>query len=54
MPLIVMCGHPCSGKTRRAEELKAHFEKNMERQVHVVGDEALGVDRNGVYSGKFS
>ncbi|XP_037538824.1 protein KTI12 homolog [Nematolebias whitei] len=50
MPLIVMCGYPCSGKTRRAEELKAHFEKNMERLVHVVGDEALGVDRNGVYS----
>ncbi|XP_017261141.1 protein KTI12 homolog isoform X1 [Kryptolebias marmoratus] len=49
MPLIVMCGYPCSGKTRRAEELKEHFEKNSERQVHVVGDGALGVDRNSVY-----
>lgn len=50
MPLIVMCGYPCSGKTRRAEELKAHFEEKTDRQVHTVGDGALGVDRNGVYA----
>ncbi|PWA14253.1 hypothetical protein CCH79_00012214, partial [Gambusia affinis] len=46
MPLIVMCGYPCSGKTRRTEELKAHFEETTDRQVHIVGDLALGVDRN--------
>ncbi|KAM4733953.1 protein KTI12 homolog [Anableps anableps] len=50
MPLIVMCGYPCSGKTRRAEELKMHFEETTDRQVHTVGDGALGVDRNSVYA----
>lgn len=50
MPLIVMCGYPCSGKTRRAEELRAHFELNSDRKVHVVGDGALGVDKNTVYA----
>lgn len=50
MPLVVMCGYPCSGKTRRAAELRAHFERSSERRVHVVGDEALGVDKNTVYA----
>ncbi|CAG5958020.1 unnamed protein product [Menidia menidia] len=50
MPLIVMCGYPCSGKTRRAEELKAFFEENTGRKVHVVGDGALRADRNSVYA----
>lgn len=54
MPLIVMCGYPCSGKTRRAEELKACFEQNTARKVHIVGEGALGVEKNTVYAGKLS
>lgn len=52
MPLIVMCGYPCSGKTRRAEELRVYFEQNCEpsRKVHIVGDAALDVDVNTVYA----
>ncbi|XP_023278221.1 protein KTI12 homolog [Seriola lalandi dorsalis] len=50
MPLIVMCGYPCSGKTRRAEELKVYFEQNTERKVHIVGDGALGFEKNTVYA----
>ncbi|XP_068595682.1 protein KTI12 homolog [Brachionichthys hirsutus] len=50
MPLVVMCGYPCSGKTRRAEELKVYFEQNCDRQVHIVGDGPLGVDKNVVYA----
>ncbi|CAB1458904.1 unnamed protein product [Pleuronectes platessa] len=41
MPLVVMCGFPCSGKTRRAEELKVHFEQSSKAKVHIVGDGAL-------------
>lgn len=52
MPLIIMCGYPCSGKTRRAKELKTYFEHNSDRKVHIVGDEALDVQRNCVYAGK--
>ncbi|XP_070828423.1 protein KTI12 homolog [Chaetodon trifascialis] len=50
MPLIVMCGYPCSGKTRRAEELKVYFEQNCDRKVHIVGDGALDVEKNIVYA----
>lgn len=53
MPLIVMCGYPCSGKTRRAEELKVYFEERCDRKVHVVGDGAVDVERNTVYAGEF-
>ncbi|RVE71870.1 hypothetical protein OJAV_G00055920 [Oryzias javanicus] len=50
MPLVVICGYPCSGKTKRAEELKEYFHRNTERKVYIVGDGALGVDRNSVYA----
>nr|XP_046249550.1 protein KTI12 homolog [Scatophagus argus] len=50
MPLIVMCGYPCSGKTRRAEELKVYFEHNCDRKVHIVGGEAPHVEKNAVYA----
>lgn len=52
MPLVLMCGYPCSGKTRRAQELKDYFTENTDRQVFIVGDEGLGVDRNSVYAGE--
>ncbi|XP_061078322.1 protein KTI12 homolog [Conger conger] len=50
MPLIVMCGFPCSGKSRRAEELKEHFLKSTQRKVFVVGDETIGIVKNSVYA----
>lgn len=52
MPLIVMCGYPSSGKTRRAHELKEYFTQNTERKVHIVGDEDQGFDKNSVYAGE--
>nr|XP_057931869.1 protein KTI12 homolog isoform X2 [Doryrhamphus excisus] len=50
MPLIIMCGYPCSGKTRRTEELKAYFEQNTNRKVHVLADSVLVVEKNDVYA----
>ncbi|XP_057204569.1 protein KTI12 homolog [Triplophysa rosa] len=50
MPLVVLCGYPCSGKTRRAHELRDYLTQNTERKVHVVGDEIQGIDKNSVYS----
>ncbi|XP_024911787.1 protein KTI12 homolog [Cynoglossus semilaevis] len=49
MPLIVMCGFPSSGKTRRAEELKVYFEQTSKLKVHIVGETSLAVDKNSVY-----
>ncbi|XP_053239189.1 protein KTI12 homolog [Podarcis raffonei] len=44
MPLVVLCGLPGSGKTRRAEELKAALsaEEASERRVFVVAEADLG------------
>ncbi|XP_051579731.1 protein KTI12 homolog [Myxocyprinus asiaticus] len=50
MPLVVICGYPCSGKTQRAHDLRDYFTQNTERKVHLVGDEAQGIDRNSVYA----
>jgi protein KTI12 len=52
MPLIVMCGFPSSGKTRRANEIKDYFEKNTERKVHIVGDGTMRIEKNTVYAGR--
>lgn len=52
MPLIVMCGYPCSGKSRRAEELKVYFEESTGKKVHVVEDGSPGAEKNTVYGGK--
>ncbi|XP_056428905.1 protein KTI12 homolog isoform X1 [Hyla sarda] len=49
MPLVVMCGFPCSGKSRRALELKEHLEQKG-KKVYIAGDHELGVDRNSVYT----
>ncbi|TRY58291.1 hypothetical protein DNTS_031057 [Danionella cerebrum] len=50
MPLIVMCGYPCSGKTRRAHEMREYFTLNTERKVHIVGDDDQGIEKNSVYA----
>lgn len=49
MPLIVMCGLPCSGKTTRAAEIEKFF-KEKEVKVHLIGDNYLGIDKNEVYA----
>lgn len=49
MPLIIMCGFPCSGKSKRAHELKNYLE-NRGKTVHLAGDDSNSLDRNGVYS----
>ncbi|XP_044279925.1 protein KTI12 homolog [Varanus komodoensis] len=49
MPLVVLCGLPGSGKSRRAEELRAALgpEKGEERQAFVVAEEDLAGDGGG-------
>ncbi|XP_058243070.1 protein KTI12 homolog isoform X2 [Hemibagrus wyckioides] len=50
MPLIIMCGFPCSGKSRRARELRDYFSENTDKQVDIIGDEMHGIDKNSVYA----
>lgn len=57
MPLIVITGVPCSGKTTRSQELKEFFE-NQGRQVHIVSENEQIVkanfDKNKFFSGKIT
>ncbi|KAL9985762.1 hypothetical protein ACROYT_G008203 [Oculina patagonica] len=50
MPLVVMCGYPSSGKSKRAEELKNHLENSRGKTVHLAGDESINLERNVVYA----
>lgn len=54
MPLVVMCGYPCSGKSKRAEELKSYFENSKRKTVHMTGDENIDLKRNVVYAGNLN
>lgn len=39
MPLVLITGLPCSGKSRRAEELKEKFKlKHPDREVVIVSE----------------
>lgn len=55
MPLIVLTGVPCSGKTTRANELKKYFEE-LGKDVIVVSEEEAykkaKFDKNIFFSGK--
>ncbi|KAK3548876.1 hypothetical protein QTP70_021268 [Hemibagrus guttatus] len=50
MPLIIMCGFPCSGKSRRTRELRDYFSENTDKEVDIIGDEMHGIDKNSVYA----
>lgn len=47
MPLVVMCGFPCSGKSTRTRQLKGQLKKLW--PVEVVTDDD-GLVRNNVYA----
>ena len=50
MPLVVITGLPCSGKTTRAEQLADLFRREQ-REVHVIQNDYSALDgRNAVYS----
>lgn len=59
MAFITISGYPCSGKTQRVEQLRAHFESRLQDasyegpplKVVVVSDDRLNLSRN-VYNGK--
>lgn len=45
-----MCGYPCCGKSKRAEELRHYFTQHTGRKVYVIGDDILGNEKNWVYA----
>jgi len=61
MPLIIVTGFPCSGKTNRTIELKEYFEKRFQdnepsRKVEIITEHdtiiKMGYDKNEFYAGQ--
>ncbi|XP_003702806.1 protein KTI12 homolog [Megachile rotundata] len=54
MPLIIITGIPCSGKTTRSIELKEYFENKVGKKVEVIHEldfvSKAGFDRNSFYA----
>ena len=50
MPLVVMCGLPCSGKTQRVEELVGFLRSNCEEEVQIIADDFSNRDKNTCYA----
>lgn len=57
MPLILLCGGPCVGKTRRARDLYAYFQEQLANKenpsswssVHYINDESV-LDKSTIYA----
>jgi len=52
MPLVIVTGYPCSGKSKRVDELKKYLEEQKGQNVRIIDDETAGVDRSTTYSSK--
>jgi tRNA uridine 5-carbamoylmethylation protein Kti12 len=50
MPLIVVCGIPGSGKTKRAREVAEYLTQKHGRHVAIINEESLGVNKQLGYS----
>ena len=53
MPLILITGYPSSGKTTRANELKKFFETEFQKDVVVINEENLSLEKIEAYKGFF-
>ena len=49
MPLIVMVGGPCSGKTEYALKLKKYFEEQKKILVNLINEETLNINKAESY-----
>ena len=51
MPLLVICGKPCTGKTKRAEEIKKFLnEEHPEIKIEILNAERFDIDKNLMYN----
>ena len=51
MSLIVLCGHPCSGKTTVCQKLAQRFQPFYSTVTVINPETTLGRDKNDAYRG---
>lgn len=49
MPLIIMVGVPCSGKTTRAKGLEEYLKDEKKLDVQLINEEMLGISKQEYY-----
>jgi len=54
MPLVIISGHPCIGKTRFSQDLKAYLESIHACSVVLINEESLGITPAAGYSSSFT
>lgn len=50
MPLLILCGLPCSGKTTIANKIATFFREQNSKKVDIIKDHATGEDKNTVFA----
>lgn len=51
MPLVVVCGIPGSGKTKRSKEIAQYLTQKHHCHVVLINEESLGVNKQEGYKG---
>jgi protein KTI12 len=54
MPLVVVCGNPCTGKTTFSLKLEAYLKKQGVTNIEIINDESLGLEKNSSYANSFN
>ncbi|GAB1605841.1 protein KTI12 homolog isoform X2 [Argonauta hians] len=49
MPLVILCGLPCSGKSTVSQSLASSFRESS-KDVNIVSNHSIGLDRNSVFA----
>ena len=49
MPLIIMVGVPCSGKTTRAKAIQKYLTEEKKMDVQLINEELLGFEKAAYY-----
>ena len=51
MPLVVLCGFPGSGKSRRSKEVEELIKtRYSDKTVHIINDDYSSITKNHVYA----
>lgn len=51
MPLILMCGPPCSGKSELAKRISKEIQEEIpELEIHIINEKSLNVNKHETYS----
>jgi len=54
MPLIIITGKPCTGKTCFAESLVAHLKETGKTNVELINEESLNISKKDGYKSSFA